>query len=179
MENTGGILLRRTRLTETSLILTWLTKHYGRCKTVAKGALRPKSPFRGKLDLFYHCEILIAPSRTSELHALRDVKLIGAFEGLRRNYTSLLAAAYFVELVDESVESMEAVPEIYDLLLRALTYLDGEEPTLRAITFFESELATHLGIAVRDTHAVQVQRILVSHPTVRQSRQSLLDQLRA
>ena len=52
-ETAHGIILRTRPLTETSLIVHWLTADHGRLSTVAKGAKRPKSPFRGKLDLFF------------------------------------------------------------------------------------------------------------------------------
>src|SRR5258706_432091 len=51
-ERAQGIALRVYPLTETSLIIRWLTREIGRISTVAKGARRAKSPFRGKLDLF-------------------------------------------------------------------------------------------------------------------------------
>ena len=53
---TRGTLIRRSPLTETSLIVHWCTHDHGIVKTVAKGARRPKSLFAGKLDLFYLCE---------------------------------------------------------------------------------------------------------------------------
>ncbi|MCX6892658.1 MAG: recombination protein O N-terminal domain-containing protein, partial [Verrucomicrobia bacterium] len=56
IETATGVVLRTRRLTETSLIIHWLTPGLGRLATVAKGALRPKSPFRGKLDLFYRAD---------------------------------------------------------------------------------------------------------------------------
>ena len=46
-ERATGIVLRTYPLTETSLIIHWLTAELGRLATVAKGARRPKSPFRG------------------------------------------------------------------------------------------------------------------------------------
>ncbi|MEO6789128.1 MAG: recombination protein O N-terminal domain-containing protein, partial [Chthoniobacteraceae bacterium] len=53
MQTTAAILLRKTRFSETSLIVTWFTRDCGRLKTIVKGALRPKSRFAGVLDLFY------------------------------------------------------------------------------------------------------------------------------
>ncbi|HXA44461.1 MAG TPA: recombination protein O N-terminal domain-containing protein, partial [Candidatus Angelobacter sp.] len=53
IKNATGIILRTRPLTETSLIVHWLTPDLGRLATVAKGARRPKSPFAGRLDLFY------------------------------------------------------------------------------------------------------------------------------
>ena len=47
VERATGLVLRTRPLTETSLIVLWLTREAGRLATVAKGARRPKSPFRG------------------------------------------------------------------------------------------------------------------------------------
>ncbi len=51
-ERAHGLVLRTRPLTETSLIVNWLTLELGRVSTVAKGARRAKSLFRGKLDLY-------------------------------------------------------------------------------------------------------------------------------
>ena len=75
LERATGIVLRTRLLTETSLIVHWLTAEQGRLATVAKGALRPKSPLRGKLDLFYVAEFTFQRSRRSTLHTLREVAL--------------------------------------------------------------------------------------------------------
>ena len=72
---TLGIILRTRPLTETSLIVHWLTPDAGRIATVAKGARRPQSPFRGKLDLFYLAALSYRLSRRSELHTLCEVVL--------------------------------------------------------------------------------------------------------
>ena len=74
-ERSIGVILRVRPLTETSLIVHWLTPDLGRVATVAKGARRPKSPFRGKLDLFYEADFSFQRSRRSELHNLREVVL--------------------------------------------------------------------------------------------------------
>jgi DNA repair protein RecO (recombination protein O) len=146
VETTAAILLRKTKLTETSLIVTWLTGAHGRLKTVAKGARRPRSAFAGKLDLFFGAEIQFARSKKTELHTLREVVLKNPREGVRKNYRSVQLASYFVELVELVTEPDHAVPEIYDLLKRALDYLDANAPTKRALLHFESELTRVLGV---------------------------------
>ena len=133
MENTAAILLRRTRFSETSLILTWLTLEHGKLKTMAKGALRPKSAFAGVVDLFYETEIAFVRSSRSEIQTLREVVLRNPFDGLRRDYMRVELAAYFVELLEVTTELEHPIPELYDLLRRALTH-------------FESELARLMGV---------------------------------
>ena len=138
--------MRRTRLSDTSWIVSWLTEERGRLKTAAKGARRPRSPFAGKLDLFFLDEISYAASRSSDLHALREVVLVRPFDGLRADYLRTQLAAYFVELIELVTEAEHPVPELFDLLLRALGYLDGGRPTQRAMLHFEKELVRLLGI---------------------------------
>lgn len=145
MESTAAIVTRLTRLTESSLIVHWFTEHHGLVKTVAKGALRPKSAFAGKLDLFFGGVIHFAPSR-SELHPLREVVIRDWREGLRRHYASTLLAGYFCQLLELAVEPAHAEPFLHDLLRRALDHVAGEGPSLRALRYFESEVARHLGV---------------------------------
>jgi DNA repair protein RecO (recombination protein O) len=106
VENAHGILIRRTLLSNTSLIVHWLTREHGIVRTAAKGARRPGSPFTGKLDLFYSADFSFVRSRRSDLHTLRELAV----------------------------------------LRRGLDWLDANDPTLRAVLFYEREVASELGI---------------------------------
>jgi DNA repair protein RecO (recombination protein O) len=146
VETTPAILLRKTKLTETSLILTWFSLLHGKIKTVAKGARQPKSRFAGVADLFFSCEIQFSRSRKSDLHILREAVLLHAHEGLRGDFRRVAMAAYFVELLELVTESDHPAPELHDLLTRALGHLHEQQPTLRALLHYERELARLLGI---------------------------------
>jgi len=147
MEKSQGILIRLTRLTETSLIVHWFTDHHGLIKTVAKGARRPSSPFAGKLDLFFGAEIVWSRSRHGELHALREAAIASWREPLRARYPSTLMASYFCRLLEMAVEREHPDFSLYDLLLRGLDYLEQNDPSERALRHYEDELARILGIA--------------------------------
>lgn len=146
MDTTAAVLLRRTKLTETSLIVTWFSREFGKLKTVAKGARRPGSPFAGKLDLFYQCEIQLVRSRRSELHTLKELRLLNPFEGIRRGYAATRMASYFAELIDLVTEPEHADPLIYDLAVRAFAFLNTQPPSKRALLHFESEITRILGL---------------------------------
>lgn len=113
---------------------------------MAKGARRPKSPFGGKLDLFFETEIQIARSRKSTLHTLTEVVVRNPFVGIRSNYLRTQTAAYFVELVEICTERDHHEPELFSLLRRAFGYLDANDPNLRAVSHFEAELARIAGV---------------------------------
>ncbi|MDQ6654591.1 MAG: DNA repair protein RecO [Verrucomicrobiota bacterium] len=146
MESTTAILLRKRKLSDTSLIISWCTSTLGCVQTVAKGARRAKSPFAGKLDLFFEAEIQIVRSKKSDLHTLREVALKNPFGGIRESYPRMQAAAYFVELIELCTESDHHEPAMFALLQRAFGYLSANEPTPRAVTHFETELAHIAGV---------------------------------
>ncbi|HYY13396.1 MAG TPA: DNA repair protein RecO [Chthoniobacterales bacterium] len=146
MQTTAAILLRKRKFSDTSLIISWCTESLGCIHTLAKGARRPKTPFAGKLDLFYEAEISVAPSRKSTLHTLAEVVLKNAFAGIRKSYLRTQVAAYFVELIELCTERDHHEPELFSLLRRAFTFLDKNEPTARAVAHFEAELARIAGV---------------------------------
>ena len=146
VESTSAILLRKRKLSDTSLIVSWCTDSLGCIQTAAKGARRAKSPFAGKLDLFFEAEIQIARSRKSTLHSLTEVVLKNPFSGIRENLRRTQAASYFVELIELCTESDHHEPELFSLLRRAFAYLDKQDPDLRAILHFEAELARIAGV---------------------------------
>ena len=86
MEKTEAILIDRMPYLETSLIVQWCAPGAGIFKTIAKGALRPKSPFSGRLDLFVSAEVRFVRGRTTDLHTLAEVQWIDPRLGLRQSY---------------------------------------------------------------------------------------------
>jgi DNA repair protein RecO (recombination protein O) len=150
-ESLNGILLRKIRFSETSLIVTWFSDRFGKIKTIAKGALRPKTAFLGKLDLFFECDLSISLSARSEIHTLREVAIRSSFDGIRKNYLKTSVAAYFIELVEKATELDHPVPQIYGLLVRAFGFLDQAMPDARTIPFFESELCNSIGLQTVQT----------------------------
>lgn len=146
MESTEAILLRKRKFSDTSLIVSWCTESFGCIQTVAKGARRPKTPFAGKLDLFFETEISVVRSRRSNLHTLTEVVLKNPFAGIRSTYLRTQTAAYFVELIEICTERDHREPELFGLLRRAFSYLNENDPTPRAIAHFETELARIAGV---------------------------------
>lgn len=113
---------------------------------MAKGALRPKNAFSGRLDLFLSADLGYVESRRSELHLLREVQVTRHRFGLREAWVRVLAASYFVQLIEQVAERATPVPELFALLTRALDYLESHNPDRRAVLHFERELARALGL---------------------------------
>jgi DNA repair protein RecO (recombination protein O) len=144
MEESGAILIRCRRWSDSSLIATWFTAGRGKTSTMAKGARRAGSPFAGMLDLFHRAEIAYAPARRGDLHTLREVRLEQAFD--QSSPANLYLCGYFAELVDMATQPGEAAPGVYDLLRRAVEHLRMVPASRRALDFFESEICEQLGV---------------------------------
>jgi DNA repair protein RecO (recombination protein O) len=137
LTDTSGIVLRTSDWSETSLIVTWFTRDFGKLRTVAKGAHRPKSAFRGKLDLFYLDDLVFVPSRRGELHTLAECYVENPFPRIRERLDAFNAACYCCELVDISTEPEGPVPPLFQLLTESLAALDAAPPSPLFIARFE------------------------------------------
>lgn len=146
-ERAHGIVLRTRPLTETSLIANWLTPEFGRISTVAKGARRAKSPFRGKLDLFYESDFSFHRSRRSELHTLREVVLRETNSALRTELGYLQQASYCAALIEQTTETQTPLPEIHELFRGFIHALPSHPPKPRMVFAFELKLLEILGLA--------------------------------
>ena len=146
VQRAQGLILRTRPLTDTSLIVHWLTPDLGRLATVAKGARRPKSPFRGALDLFYLADFSFSRSRRSDLHTLREVVLRDTRAGLREELACLQQASYCAALVEQTTETETPLPTVFKLMTDLLNYLPTR-PLQSATTFtFEIKLLVELGL---------------------------------
>jgi len=154
-ETATGLVFRAWPLTETSLIVHWLTPDLGRLATVAKGARRVKSPFHGKLDLFYLAEFSFSRSRRSELHTLREVTLRESHRALRQDLGLLRQAAYCAALIERATETETPLPRVFELMLELLQHLPAQPPQPQTVLAFELKLLTEFGLKP-DSASIQV-----------------------
>lgn len=161
-ERGTGIVLRTRLLTESSLIVNWLTPESGRIATVAKGARRPRSPLRGKIDLFYSAEFTFGRSRRSDLHTLREVSLLKTRDALRRELGFLTQASYCARLIEQTTESETPLPEIYELFSAFLDSLPERVPAAITVLAFEVKLLAELGLSPQEGRAARTAENLVA-----------------
>lgn len=174
MEEAHAILLRRYRFSENSLVVVWLTDRHGKVKTAVRSAMKPGSPFAGRLELFTEAEIVFKVPKGGDLHSLSEVVLSG-HAAIPATYITILSASYFAELCDLFTELMHPVPEVFELLQRAWGFLRAQAPSKRAVEHFEKELARLLGIHDPSVPAHHSLAAVAQHLPANRSR--LLEQL--
>ena len=151
IEKTEAIAVRISPFANTSHVVTWLSRDFGRIPTVIKGARRPKSPFLGQYDLFYTCELLFYARERNGLHIARECSPISAREAFRSDWRACACASYLCDLMVRALPDGAVMPDLYDLATESLDLLtEGcASPTL--IFWFELKLAVLLGVGPRLT----------------------------
>ncbi|MGH8568033.1 MAG: DNA repair protein RecO [Gammaproteobacteria bacterium] len=136
-----GFVIHRRPYRETSLVLEVFSSRQGRVGVVAKGAQRPRSPWRGALQPF-QC-LLIAWSGRGELGTLTHAEQAGFQQPLSGG--RILSGFYVNELLTRLLTRGDPHPRLYEAYAEALTALAGptaDEPVLR---IFEKRLLAEIG----------------------------------
>ena len=120
MDSTTAIVLRTIEFSETSLIVTLLTRDFGRLSAIAKGARRPKGPFEGSLDLLAVCRVVVLRKTSDALDLLTEAKLHRRFRGAERSLERLYGGYYIAEMLRLLTDDHDPHPDVYDLALQTL-----------------------------------------------------------
>lgn len=117
-----AIVLRRSDFSESSRIVTCLTREHGRLTGLAKGAHRPHSPFLGRLDLLNEVVATFSADRGG-LRLLERVELRRERRALREP-RRFLAASHVARLCEQATADGEAQPVVFDLLQGGLNLIE-------------------------------------------------------
>ncbi len=146
-EQSTAIVLRAIEFSETSLIVTLLTRDLGRISAIAKGARRPKSPFEGSLDLLAVCRVVVLRKASDSLDILTEAKLHRRFRGGERSLDRLYGGYYVAEMLRLLTDDHDPHENVYDLTLRTLHQIDGTGNVALALLHFDAQILRMLGHA--------------------------------
>ena len=146
-EKCNGLILRLVPFRDTSLIVHWLTPGFGRLVTFAKGAKRPKSPFRGRLDLLFEADFVFRRSRRSDMHTLTETAPTNTHREVRDDIDKLRLMAYATRFIEQTTEPENQLFGVHAILTTLLDHL-AEFKTRPALVYaLEMKLLNELGLA--------------------------------
>lgn len=142
-------ILHRYPYRDTSLVLDVLTEHGSRIGLIAKGARRPRSPFRGLMEPFQ--PLTIAWLGRGELGNLVSAEACGVPIGLPG--TRLIIGFYINELVLRLIQRHDPHPGLYEdyeytLHQLAALQLSDKLGAERLLRLFEKHLLEAMGYAL-------------------------------
>lgn len=147
MLKTQGIVTKTTKYSETSLIVTIITKDFGKISAIANNVRSGRSHMLMGLQLFAFSELVMYSSRSKNgLYKLSEMTVIESFAGIRDSLEKLAYAAYFAEAANNAVAEDSPDEEILRLLLNTLFALERDlYPFSKIKTVFEWRLAAASG----------------------------------
>lgn len=134
---TQGIVLKKTKLGESDLIITMLAQDGSQIRFVAKGARKPTNTFAVRLELYSVSEILAARGRN--LDVVTEVRLLESNSNLRREVAYAAGAAPLVELLDKVTQRGLENPKLFEMAQVALRSL-GQSNSRSILTLSASHL---------------------------------------
>lgn len=141
---TEGIVLKRSKMLESDMMLTVYTKDYGLVKLVASGARRKGSGISMSAQLFSTGNLLY--NQTNNYNRVRTFEPNASGFMISKSLKSISFASYFSELVIKAVPEYAGGRDIFDLLeesFKALTDETNNFEFLRCI--FELKFLRILG----------------------------------
>lgn len=144
-EKTEAIVVRQADFSESSRVVTFFSRDFGKIATVAKGAKRLKGPFEAALDLLAECRIVFIRKSSDSLDILTEARLISRFRPEGRDLFRLYAGYYIAELLNGLTEEYDPHPELYEETQRSLKRLTDCDDPRTALYRFELVLLREIG----------------------------------
>jgi DNA repair protein RecO (recombination protein O) len=144
-----AICLRAIDYSETSQIVTFLTRGEGVLRIMAKGTKRPKSKSGGMIDLLAEGDLVASMSdrNPDSLGTLMEFSETASHRAVRHDARTLNAALYMLELTRSLLGEGDPHPEVYDLLARSLGRLgEPDAPVPAVLAWFQWRLLRHAGL---------------------------------
>jgi DNA repair protein RecO (recombination protein O) len=113
---TPSFVIRRVRWSESSLILTLYSLDFGRISAIAKGALRPKSSFYGRLELLSMVNISLSRREGREMDTATEATVINHYESIRSNPDAFVYSCIFIEWLLNTITGSEPSHPMYHLI---------------------------------------------------------------
>ncbi len=143
---TEAIVLRSRKFRETSKILNFYTKEFGKLSVIAKGARGPKSKFGASLQPLNHVSAVLYKNDNRELHLLSQCDSVTRFPRLAEDLDKFTAAMSVVEMVEYVAHDEERNDQMFDLAFSVLSAInDAEKNAPNVQLYFELHLADVLG----------------------------------
>lgn len=143
---TTAIILRTYDFKDFDKIVVLYSKDFGLIRAIAKGAKRPKSNLRGRIEPTICAEFVLFEGKN--LHTINQCDVVESFKNIRRDLKKITFACYFLELSAAfAVEKDPAALTFYNMIFDILERLEkSPEETLDiCLNDFEFQLISYAG----------------------------------
>jgi DNA repair protein RecO (recombination protein O) len=145
IDRAQGIVLNKRDLRETSLIVDFYTKEFGKICGVIKGIRTDPKKFASNLELFSLNEIIFYRKTHSSIHLVSQVDKLDNFTRVRQSIERANTAAFMIEIISSIMQLEDKNEEIFDLALAALKELETNYNPDKIATIFKIKMLSLSG----------------------------------
>lgn len=145
-----AICLRTVNYSETSQVVTLLTREGGKIAGMAKGSRRAKSSFDGAIEIFSYGQVMFTQKAGGQLATLTDFEQQPRFRALHTNLRAINTALFAAELTEAFLEDGDPHPPLFDKFIKFLETVQDtkEESTMWAwLILYQLRLLEEVGLA--------------------------------
>jgi DNA repair protein RecO (recombination protein O) len=146
IQKTEAILLKKRDLRETSLILTFFTRDFGKVNGVLKGARGSRARSNANPLFFSLDQIVFYEKKKSDLFIVSQCEAQQIFLNVLKDWDRAAVAYYILELVDVFTEPGMSMEDIFEGLLCSLMSLNSDKEPGDAARLFEVKFLMALGL---------------------------------
>ncbi len=145
---TEAIVLKSMKFRDTSKIVTFYTRSFGKLKAVAKGARETKSKFGAALEPMTRVSLVIYKKQNRDLQLISQCDILDVHKKVHSEMERMSIGLAMIELLERVTHDEEENAGLFSLISDCLTTLDNSEKHYRSVLpAFELQMASRLGFA--------------------------------
>lgn len=148
LTKTDAVVIKSMKYRDTSKIVTFYTREFGKLKGIAKGARRSDNKFGSSLEPMSHVTLVIYKKEQRDLHLISQCDSIQSFGKIRDTIEKLFVGLSILELVDQLAHEEEENHALFSLIVECLATLDQASRNVQSLErAFQIRVAAMLGYA--------------------------------
>ncbi len=144
IERIEGIIIKEKSYSETSKLITLITKEHGVINLLAKGAKTLKSSLRSTTTKLTHGYFNII-YKENKLSTLKEVDIIEYYKNIKKDINKISYATYILELVEQVIKQTNN-DEIFNNLVYSLKKIEENINPLVITNILELKCLDYLGV---------------------------------
>lgn len=125
LTKTDAVVIKSMKYGDTSKIVTFYSRQFGKLKGIAKGARRAKNKFGSSLEPFSLVSLVIYKKENRDLHLISQCDCIESYQKIHDDLERISAGLSVLELVDQLAHSEEENSALFSLLVETLATLNN------------------------------------------------------
>lgn len=158
IQKSEALILNTHDFRETSLIVNFFTKDFGKVHGLIKGIRKEPQRYGGMPLHFSRNHIVFYNKPSRELLLVSQCDIEEGFSPIRSNLQKSNYAYYFVELLDSVTQAFDKNDQLYELTIQALRALTQDLDPWQVARIFEIKLLNFSGFKPRLDACVSCQK---------------------